>query len=76
MKVKNLQIKQCKFILLLKLKAYGAIPIIVQHIKSNNDEVRFNACWAVTCCAGDIHIAADFCRYGLDILFFKSGEIF
>jgi hypothetical protein len=52
---------------LFKLKAYGAVPLIVQHIKSNNDEVRFNACWAVTCCAVDIHIAADFCRHGWDL---------
>lgn len=49
---------------ILKLKTNGVIPLIVQHIKSNNDEVRFNSCWAITCSAVDPQIAADFCRHG------------
>lgn len=46
-----------------KLRVCGAIPIIVKLMKSNNDEVRFNACWAISCCASDYLTAVEFCRH-------------
>ena len=37
---------------------------IVDLLKSKNDEVRSNACWAVTACSNDKSIAIDFCPNG------------
>ena len=47
-----------------ELKASGAIQTLVQLIQSNNDDVRFGACWALTCAAVDHHIAVEFCKFG------------
>ena len=46
-----------------ELRVSGAIPILVQLMKSNKDEVRFNACWAITCCSSDYLTAVEFCRF-------------
>ena len=47
-----------------ELKTSGAIPTLVQLIQSNNDDVRFNSCWALTCASADFNIAVEFCRHG------------
>jgi hypothetical protein len=47
-----------------KLKIFGAIPLIIEHLKSNDDEVRSAACWAVNCSAIESYIAVDYCKHG------------
>lgn len=43
---------------------YGVVPLIVELIKSNTDEVRCNACWALTSCSNDFSMAVEFCKGG------------
>ena len=54
-----------------ELKTSGAIPTLVQLIQSNNDDVRFNSCWALTCASVDYNVAVEFCRHGLEKCFIQ-----
>lgn len=46
------------------MRSVGVLPLIIQLLQSNNDEVRFGACWALTSSAFDHGVAIDYCKHG------------